>query len=105
VSTCSFRERGDGDPLLLINGLGSNVEMCAALEERLARTARTIAFDSPGFGRSRAHPTPLTISPLARLAVATLDRLGHDRIDVLGFSLGGLVAQQLDRRRVPHASC
>ena len=91
------RECGDGHPLLLINGLGTNVEMWGPLEERLSRVARTIIFDSPGTGRSPAQLWPLTIPSLARLAAEVVDGLGHARVDVLGFSLGGLVAQQLAR--------
>ena len=91
------RERGDGRPLLLINGLGSNAEMWGAVEERLSGGARTIAFDLPGSGRSPTSLRPQTISGLAALSVSLLDELGHAQADVLGFSLGGLVAQQLGR--------
>ncbi len=89
------RERGDGRPLLMINGLGGNVDMWGPTEERLAQVARTIAFDSPGTGRSPNQLWPLTISSLAQLAAEVIDELGYERVDVLGFSLGGLVAQQL----------
>jgi poly(3-hydroxyoctanoate) depolymerase len=92
------RERGDGRPLLMINGLGGNVEMWTATEKRLARVSRTITFDAPGTGRSPRQFGPVTISSLADLATHLLDELGYERVDVLGFSLGGLVAQQLARR-------
>jgi pimeloyl-ACP methyl ester carboxylesterase len=93
------RERGGGRPLLLINGLGANVEMWGSAEERLSAFTRTIAFDAPGCGRSPSVPWPMTIGRLAELVCDTLDELGHDRVDVLGFSLGGLVAQQLAHDR------
>jgi pimeloyl-ACP methyl ester carboxylesterase len=89
------REKGDGAPLLLINGLGSNADMWGAVEERLSARGRTIVYDMPGSGRSPTPPLPLAISALAWTARALLDRLGYERVDVLGFSLGGLVAQQL----------
>lgn len=92
------RERGEGRPLLMINGLGGNVEMWRATEERLARVSRTIAFDMPGTGRSPTQLRPVTISSLAELATQLLDELGYERVDILGFSLGGLVAQQLAHR-------
>jgi pimeloyl-ACP methyl ester carboxylesterase len=91
------RERGEGHPLLLINGLGGNVEMWGVAEERLSAVARTIVFDPPGTGRSSMPHWPLSIRALAGLAAAVLDELGHERVDVLGYSLGGLVAQQLAR--------
>jgi pimeloyl-ACP methyl ester carboxylesterase len=93
------RERGVGRPLLLINGLGANVEMWGPAEERLSAVARTIAFDAPGCGRSPAVSRPMTIGWLTELVSETLDALGYDRVDVLGFSLGGLVAQQLAHDR------
>jgi len=92
------RERGEGRPVLMINGLGGNVDMWRAMEERVARVSRTITFDAPGTGRSPTQLWPMTISSLAELATQLLDELGHERVDVLGFSLGGLVAQQLAHR-------
>jgi pimeloyl-ACP methyl ester carboxylesterase len=89
------RERGSGRPLLLLNGLGGTVEMFEALEERLATGARTITFELPGSGRSPTPRRPLSIAAHAKLCVALLDELGHEEADVLGFSLGGIVAQQL----------
>lgn len=91
------RVRGGGPPLLMINGLGSNAGMWEAAQERLSLVAETIVFDSPGTGRSTDELWPLTIPRLARLATSLLDELGYERVDVLGFSLGGLVAQQLAR--------
>jgi poly(3-hydroxyoctanoate) depolymerase len=89
------RERGKGRPLLLINGLGGTAEMLEALEERLSQTAHTIAVELPGGGHSPTPRRPLSIAGLARVIAALLDGLGHEQVDVLGFSLGGTVAQQL----------
>ena len=89
------RLRGKGRPVLLINGLGANVEMLATLEERLADVAHTIAVELPGAGRSPTPRRPLSIASMARVLVDLLDELGHEQVDVLGFSLGGTVAQQL----------
>lgn len=91
------RERGEGHPVLLINGLGANVEMWGPCEERLSASARTIAFDFPGAGRSTTPLWPQSIPASAKLVSGVLDELGYERVDVLGFSLGGLVAQQLAR--------
>ena len=49
----AVRERGTGHPLLLVNGLGGNVDMWGPAQDRLAEHARTIAFDAPGTGRSQ----------------------------------------------------
>ncbi|HEY2653828.1 MAG TPA: alpha/beta fold hydrolase [Solirubrobacteraceae bacterium] len=92
------REWGDGAPVLLINGLGANVEMWGPAQERLARTAWTIAFDAPGMGRSRTSPVVLPHPALAAMICRLLDALQVDRCDVVGYSFGGTVAQQLARQ-------
>jgi poly(3-hydroxyoctanoate) depolymerase len=89
------RQRGKGRPLLVVNGLGGSSELLEAVEERLSGVARTIAVELPGAGRSPTPRRPLSISALARVLGALLDDLGHEQADVLGFSLGGTVAQQL----------
>jgi pimeloyl-ACP methyl ester carboxylesterase len=91
------RERGEGHPLLLINGLGGNMQMWGPTEDRLSGVARTIAFDAPGTGRSRPSPVVLPMPAVARIMCRLLDELGYDRVDVLGYSLGGAMAQQLAR--------
>jgi pimeloyl-ACP methyl ester carboxylesterase len=91
------RERGEGFPLLLINGIGANVDMLDAAETALARRSRTIAFDAPGTGRSSTPIFPLPIASVAQVARDLLDELGYAQADVLGFSHGGLVAQELAR--------
>jgi pimeloyl-ACP methyl ester carboxylesterase len=91
------REQGGGYPVLLVNGLGANASMWGAAEQVLARRSRAIVFDAPGTGRSQTPLLPLPISALARIAARLLDALGHEQVDVLGYSFGGTVAQQLAR--------
>jgi pimeloyl-ACP methyl ester carboxylesterase len=68
----------------------------AAFEwELTARGVQTIAFDAPGVGESTAYTRPRRMPGVVRTIEAMLDALGYDRIDVLGVSLGGVVAQQL----------
>jgi len=89
------RVRGEGPPLLLVNGLGGTVEMLEPLQDRLAEVARTIAIELPGAGRSPTPLRPLSIPGLAAVVAALLDELGHAEVDAFGFSLGGVVTQQL----------
>lgn len=88
--------RGRGKPVLLINGIGANVEMWGPLSEHLGGL-ELIAFDAPGCGRSVATPLPMSMGVLARVVQRLLDRLGYDVVDVLGYSFGGALAQQLAR--------
>jgi pimeloyl-ACP methyl ester carboxylesterase len=63
--------------------------------ERTLDGFRLLEFDLPGAGQSRAPWIPVSVPRLARLATHLLDRFGIDRADVLGYSMGGIVAQQL----------
>jgi pimeloyl-ACP methyl ester carboxylesterase len=83
-----------GDPLLLMGGLGSNTDMWAPFMHEFP-DRRIIAFDAPGTGRSSAPSYPIPIARLAEVAVSVLDNRGVPWADVVGFSYGGAVAQQL----------
>jgi pimeloyl-ACP methyl ester carboxylesterase len=89
---------GEGSPLLLINGLGAGLEMWEPFVARLSRReVSPSTFPEPGSRRPGADR--LRMPTLASRVVAALQReLGYDRMDVLGYSLGGLVAQELAYR-------
>jgi poly(3-hydroxyoctanoate) depolymerase len=88
--------RGEGPPILLIMGLGGNIEMWAPLERELHRRGfQTIAFDASGMGHSPPRLVPLRPHGLARQAAHLLDALGLPHADVVGVSFGGGVAQEL----------
>jgi poly(3-hydroxyalkanoate) depolymerase len=93
-------EQGDGSgpPLLLINGIGANLELFNPFIEALDNVGGpkigTIRFDVPGIGRSTLPRFPLRFRGLARLISGMLDVLGHPVVDVLGISWGGALAQQ-----------
>lgn len=90
----NIRVEGAGNPLLLLNGLTRPLESWGPFTQALSgRTV--ISFDAPGVGGSPTPILPLSMSMLAGFAVSVLDEAGVDRADVLGFSYGGAVAQQL----------
>jgi poly(3-hydroxyalkanoate) depolymerase len=89
--------QGSGPPLLLITGIGANVDMWAPLTQVLDGR-ETIAFDAPGTGQSSRPRRPMRMPALARHVCALLDVLGRERVDVLGYSFGGALAQELARR-------
>lgn len=88
------RQVGEGPSLLLLNGLGAHSAMWRSLEDTLTGF-RIITFDLPGAGQSDTPWKPMSVSSLARLAVSVMDHFGLDRPDVLGYSMGGIVAQQM----------
>src|SRR6185295_3768945 len=69
-----------------------------AVTDPLATGREAILFDSAGVGRSTGE-VPITVAGMASHALDFLDGLGLDNCDVLGFSLGGMVAQQVARDR------
>ena len=90
---------GEGQPLLLVMGLGGNLEMWGPLEQELVPLGfQTIAFDAPGTGGSDPPGALRRMAGLADLTAALLDELGLDRVDVLGVSFGGALAQELAHR-------
>lgn len=88
------RATGHGQPLLMIMGLGGTIEMWDPLI-RCLPNRHTIAFDAPGTGQSALPRRPLRMQELAELCESLLDELGYAEVDVLGFSFGGAIAQQL----------
>jgi poly(3-hydroxyoctanoate) depolymerase len=89
-----MRVQGEGEPLLVINGMTRPLQswepFIAALPGRTV-----VSFDAPGVGDSPTPVLPVSMPGLAELAVAVLDAAGLEEADVLGFSHGGAVAQQL----------
>jgi len=86
--------RSSARPLLLLNGLTRPLERWDPLVGALS--SRTIIrFDPPGIGASPAPLLPLSIPTLAEIAGGVLDLAEAPVADVLGYSHGGAVAQQL----------
>lgn len=91
-------EHGEGEPLLLIMGLGSASDLWHRLLPALSARYRTILFDNRGVGRSDVPPGPYSITAMGADAAAVLDDAGVESAHVLGFSLGGFIAQELALR-------
>lgn len=92
----AYRDIGASDvPLLLLQHFRGNLDNWdPALVDRLAMGRRVIAFDNVGVGGTTGA-TPNTVEQMADGALAFLDPLQLDRVDLLGFSLGSFVAQEM----------
>jgi poly(3-hydroxyalkanoate) depolymerase len=80
-------------PLILFNGIGSSLELLAPFADTLG-DIETIAFDAPGTGESSDPPIPYRLWMLSMFVSKLLTKLGYDRVDALGVSWGGALAQQ-----------
>lgn len=87
-------EQGEGDPVLLIMGLGYPSYLWHRTRPTLATTYRTIALDNRGSGRSDVPEGPYTIALMASDAAAVLDAAGVESAHVFGLSMGGMIAQE-----------
>ncbi len=92
----AYREAGQGTvPLILLQHFRGNLDNWdPALIDALAATRRVVTFDNAGVGGSTGT-TPDTIGQMARDATAFLAAMEFGQADVLGFSIGSFVAQDI----------
>ena len=91
----AYREIGaaSGVPVIFLNHLGAVLDNWdPRVVDGIAAKHRVIVFDNRGIGAS-GGVTPDTIAAMARDAIAFIRALGLKQVDLLGFSLGGMVSQ------------
>ena len=96
----AYRDLGSSDiPLVLFQHFRGNLENWdPTLIDALARNRRVVTFDNTGVGNSGGM-TPHTISEMAVDAIEFLDALDLGEVDLLGFSIGSFVAQEITLTR------
>lgn len=82
-----------GSPLLMVHGFMMHGEMFYPVIDLLARTHLVIIPDLRGYGNSRELPGPYTVAQHSRDLDYILSALGFDAVHLLGYSMGGTVAQ------------
>jgi 3-oxoadipate enol-lactonase len=87
-------EQGQGEPVLMIMGLGWSSNMWHRTRPALTAHYRTIALDNRGAGRSDVPAGPYTIAQMAGDAAAVLDAAKVETARVVGASMGGMIAQE-----------
>jgi pimeloyl-ACP methyl ester carboxylesterase len=92
----AYRDVGEGDlPLVLLQHFRGNLDNWdPALIDALASSRRVVTFDNTGVGATTGT-TPNTIEQMARHAIAFVEAMSFERIDLLGFSIGSFVAQEI----------
>ncbi|HYZ94024.1 MAG TPA: alpha/beta fold hydrolase [Actinomycetota bacterium] len=86
---------GDGFPLILIAGTGLPAVIWGFHVGWLSEQRRVVAFDNRDIGASGSAPGDYTPTDMAGDAIGLMDALGIERADVVGFSLGGAIAQEV----------
>ncbi len=92
----AYREIGDGAiPVVLLQHFRGNLDNWdPALVDALASSRRVVAFDNVGVGMTTGT-TPTSVTQMAHDSLAFLNAMNFDRVDLLGFSIGSFVAQEV----------
>ena len=92
----AYRDVGEDDvPLVLLQHFRGNLDNWdPALIDALAASRRVVTFDNAGVGASTGS-TPNTIEAMAHDAISFLEAMEFQRVDLLGFSIGSFVAQEI----------
>lgn len=93
-----YEDQGQGEPLLLIMGLGASTLSWSEQIPSFSREFRVIAFDNRGAGRSDKPAMRYNIALFADDTAGLMDALGIDSAHVYGQSMGGFIAQELALR-------
>jgi len=96
-----YRDEGshDAPAIALINALGTDLRIWDDAAVILARDFRVIRYDKRGHGLSEAGPDRYDMADYAADLAGVLERLGVARATIVGLSIGGVIAQELYRRR------
>lgn len=95
----AYQMRGEGTPLVMIMGLTATMDWWdPALLNALSKTYRVLIFDNRGAGRSLAPEGEFSIEQFADDTAGLMDALGIESASVLGYSMGGMIAQELALR-------
>lgn len=88
-----FLVEGEGAPVTLIHGVGSNLESWNRVAERLRPTHAVVRMDLRGHGKSAPITQGCSLTDFVDDVVGVLDEAGIRQSDLIGFSLGGMIAQ------------
>jgi 3-oxoadipate enol-lactonase len=93
-----YEVHGEGEPLVLIMGLGGNTTRWFHIMPVFSQEYRVIAFDNRGAGQSDKPDIPYTMEMMADDIADLLDTINIDSAHIFGISLGGMIAQHFALR-------
>lgn len=89
----NYERGGSGDDLVLIHSLGADLRLWDDVAEAFSANFRVLRYDVRGHGRTGGPPADVTIDVLRDDLRELLDRLGIERVRLVGLSMGGMIAQ------------
>ncbi|MBB2496597.1 alpha/beta fold hydrolase [Aquipseudomonas ullengensis] len=90
-----YEDRGQGEPVLLVHGLGSSIQDWEFQIPELVRTRRVLAIDVRGHGRSGKPHTRYQMTDFSADVAGLIEHLGLSQVHLVGISMGGMIAFQL----------
>jgi pimeloyl-ACP methyl ester carboxylesterase len=96
LGSVAYRTVGSGLPLVMITGYSGTMEgWDRSFVDALAQRYRVVVFDNAGVGQTQTLPAPLSIDEMANQTSALITALGLNRPDIIGWSMGSMIAQAL----------
>ena len=91
----NYEVHGEGEPIVLITGLGGEISFWKKYIPQLSKRFKVVVLDNRGAGETEYPPTLFTMRTLADDVASLMAHLGLERYHVLGWSMGGNVAQKI----------
>lgn len=96
--TIHYLVEGHGEPVTLVHGVGANLASWDRVAERLQASFKIIRMDLRGHGQSERIAGSCNLNDFVTDVIAVLDEIGIESTNLVGFSLGGLIARRLALR-------
>lgn len=90
-----YEVHGRGEPLVLVQGFAGGAQAWGLQVAAFKKRFRVITLDNRGVGRTGRSPEPYTIKTMADDVIGLLDHLVIDSANILGLSMGGMIAQEI----------